>query len=459
MDAISALRRAKTWEISESEDETEAENRSNPDLKCHERLPCVTVSTDCKEEENAEDASSDSRYKTAQKRSRNDTCALVPPPKPPASPATPSPTRKRRTKEEIELDKQNAKDRKEAREGAKAAKALEKEEKKLEQQQRREAAQQLKALRPENCLKCLTLCIDPVLLQQESSDILLETLSLLEWKFLIESQHLNHSITWTRQLPQDGGIVEEEQVLMVFGWSEFLEVVSAVKNMLDNEGDAMGSTSYLSPLLEFLNWDAKKVVTILVTDSPLEYTGSDDETLASNLGMDQLEIEEVLVYLQLYKNVSMFFLDGWQGVTNHVISVTKALSKRPYKLLTERVELPFCVDGSWASGARVERDGSGLEQVWTLQIQQLNRVSPAVAATVAAAYQSPQLLLQEYQRLESEEEKRGLLAGLLIKTGGKERRIGPEISSRVYRCFTSQNPSWSWTSVRISLLIWFLMKL
>lgn len=66
----------------------------------------------------------------------------------------------------------------------------------------------------------------------------------------------------------------------------------------------------------------------------------------------------------------------------------------PYRLLTERVELPFCVDGSWASGARVERDGSGLIQVWCKQIQQLNRVSPAVASTVTAAYPSPQLLLQ-----------------------------------------------------------------
>lgn len=63
-------------------------------------------------------------------------------------------------------------------------------------------------------------------------------------------------------------------------------------------------------------------------------------------------------------------------------------------MLTERVELPFCMDGSWASGVRVERDGSGLSQVWGRQIQQLNRVSPPVASTVTAAYPSPQLLLQ-----------------------------------------------------------------
>lgn len=149
---------------------------------------------------------------------------------------------------------------------------------------------------------------------------------------------------------------------------------------------------------------------------------------------------QVLVHLQLYRNVSVVLLDGWQDVTDHVCTVTKALSKRPFKQLTERVELPFCVDGSWASGARVERDGSGLGEVWSRQIQQLNRVSPAVASAVVAAYPSPWLLLQAYEGAETEEDRRGLLAGLLVKSGGKERRIGPEISARLYRCLTAQNP-------------------
>lgn len=136
----------------------------------------------------------------------------------------------------------------------------------------------------------------------------------------------------------------------------------------------------------------------------------------------------MLVYLQLCKNISLVFLYDWQDITDHVCAVTKALSKRPFKyarpavadvlavyllseasarkspdlfffippcrLVTEQSELPFCVDGSWASGARVERDGSGLLEVWSRQIQQLNRVSPAVASAVTASYPSPQLLLQ-----------------------------------------------------------------
>lgn len=42
-------------------------------------------------------------------------------------------------------------------------------------------------------------------------------------------------------------------------------------------------------------------------------------------------ILQVLVYLQLCKNISLVFLDDWQEVTNHVCAVTKALSKRPFK--------------------------------------------------------------------------------------------------------------------------------
>lgn len=40
---------------------------------------------------------------------------------------------------------------------------------------------------------------------------------------------------------------------------------------------------------------------------------------------------QLLVHLQLYWNVTVNFLFGWQEVTDHVVAVTKALSKRPYK--------------------------------------------------------------------------------------------------------------------------------
>ncbi|XP_029383127.1 essential meiotic structure-specific endonuclease subunit 2 isoform X3 [Echeneis naucrates] len=350
---MSVLRRAKTWEISDSEEE----NEKKSDISSSQTS--TAVSTDSREQPSS-----------PTKRESGPVSALAPP-RPDGS-GTPSPARKRRSREEVEADREKARERQ------RAARAQEKEE-------RRQAAEKLRSLRPDSCLRSLTVCVDPALLQQDGSDILLDTLAAFEWRFSIESQQLPHSITWTRDLPQQGeedmSSVEEEQVLLVLCLTDFMDMVISVKTMLDSEEEETEVGSFFGPLLEYLNRDAKKVVTLLVTDAQPDY-----------------------------------------------------------RLLTERTELPFCVDGSWASGSRVERDGSGLIQVWSKQIQQLNRVSPAVASTVTAAYASPHLLLQAYQSLGSEEEKRGLLACLIVKSGGKERRIGPEISARIYRCFTSQNP-------------------
>ncbi|XP_037134421.1 probable crossover junction endonuclease EME2 [Syngnathus acus] len=353
----------------------------------------------------------------------------------------PSPAKKRRSKEEIEADRERALQRREAREKKRAAKEREKQEKRKEQQERKEAAQHLNSLKPENYLKRLTVCIDSALLQQGGCDILLGTLSSFEWRYSIQQQRLPNSITWIRDLPQlaeDGaGTVAEDQLVQVLRPSEFLDMVTSVKKMMDNEEEPVVD-SVLGP---FLDRDGVKAITLLVTESQMDYRRHTlGETIQSKYGGGNLDVEEVLVYLQLHKNISVVFVNGWQDVTDHVCAVTKSLSKRPFKQLTEQSELPFCVDGSWASGVRVEKDGSGLKQVWSKQIQQLNRVSQATASCVTAAYPSPQLLLQAYKASGSEAERKKLLADLAVKGEGKDRRVGPEISTRVYRCLTAQNP-------------------
>ncbi|KAM8837793.1 essential meiotic structure-specific endonuclease subunit 2 [Spinachia spinachia] len=425
---MSALRRVQTWEISESE-ESEAETKRDSNR-------AASSQTGASHASEAPPSSAACGHTSAPR--------LPPGPDPRG---TPSPAKKRRSKEEVEAARRAAGERKEARERRKATRAQEKEERRQEQRARKEAAEDVKRLRPENLLRCLQVRVDPALLQHGGSDILLDTLAAFEWQFTIESQQLPHSITWVRDSPQGkGGSVEEEQVALVLGLNDFVDVVISVKKMLDSGGEEAGMGSFLGPILEYLNREEKKLVTLLVTHDQTDYRTDAcgayllGELLQSKPGMENLDVEEVLVYLQLCKNVNLVLLDGWQEVTNHVCAVTKALSKRPFKLLTERAQLPFCVDGAWASGARVERDGSGLIQVWSRQIQQLNRVSPPVASTVTAAYPSPQLLLQAYRSAASEEGRKGLLADLVVKSGGKERRVGPEISARVYHCFTAQNP-------------------
>ncbi|XP_074520060.1 essential meiotic structure-specific endonuclease subunit 2 isoform X3 [Halichoeres trimaculatus] len=319
---MSVLRRANTWEISESEDsDAETTKSLTRDESSH---TAQGRSADFTEEQTLVHKPEilKSTSKSALKSS------LSPPQRDPRD-GTTSPARKRRSKEEIEADRERTRERREERERQRTARAREKEERSREQQRRREAAENLKSLRPENCLRCLTVCIDPALLQQNGSDVLLDALVSLEWRFSVESQQqqLPYSITWTRDLPQqgvDGGnMVEEEQIVLVLDLTQFMDVVISVKAMLDSEEEDTGTGSVLSPLLECLNRDAEKVVTLLVIDSETHYRKDAydayllNETLQSKLGMENVDMEEVLVYLQLCKNISVVFLDGWQEVTDH----------------------------------------------------------------------------------------------------------------------------------------------
>lgn len=48
----------------------------------------------------------------------------------------------------------------------------------------------------------MDVCDPAALLQQDGSDILLDTLANLHWRLSIESQQIPGSITWTRDLPE-----------------------------------------------------------------------------------------------------------------------------------------------------------------------------------------------------------------------------------------------------------------
>lgn len=80
----------------------------------------------------------------------------------------------------------------------------------------------------------VNVCQPAALLQQDGSDILLDTLATLEWRLSIECQQIPRSISWTRDLPglwQGESSVEEEQVVVVLDLSEFIDLALAVKTV------------------------------------------------------------------------------------------------------------------------------------------------------------------------------------------------------------------------------------
>ncbi|XP_056119646.1 crossover junction endonuclease EME1 isoform X2 [Rhinichthys klamathensis goyatoka] len=417
---MSAVHRATTWDISDSENESD-------DIKASSSCVILDQNTSINESN------------TSPPSARAEDSSIS------ADGVKISGRRRRREEVLEELEARTA-----AKERRREEKDKLKEEKLQEQQRRKEAAERLNLLKPENFIKSLTAHIHAVLLRDAGCDVLLRNLDGLQWRNRIENQDLPNSIRWTQQALQTEDedkkeVIEEDQVLMVISHNELEDMVMSHKTVTNQSaliGDMCeGSESLLNHLYKYLTRTAGKVVTILVMISHQQRSGSwGEDDLDLHLNRQHLDTEELLVHLQLYWNVAVHFLFGWQEVTDHVVALTKALSKRPYKALCGDPDLGFCMDGSWSAGVRVDRDGHGLAQVWTRQIQQLNRVSPAMAKAVTSAYPSPSLLLKAYEELPSEEERRRLLADLTVVGGAKERRVGPELAGRVHRLLTSQNP-------------------
>ncbi|CAG04339.1 unnamed protein product [Tetraodon nigroviridis] len=304
-----------------------------------------------------------------------------------------------------------------ARERQRAARAQEKEERRREQRSRREAAESLKSLRPENYLRSLTVGIDPA------------------GRLRPAAGHPGHSgLEVCHRSPGAPSQRHLEQSL------------PGGRLMIDRREEESGEGSATHPLLEALNREPRKVVTVLLTEShPDSLFLCTSRSVGISPWSSWATGRRSLTMCVLSPRPYQRGLTGSGAALNRHRSGPSDASRllrfpSRSRLLTERPALPFCLEGSWASGVRVERDGSGLVQVWRSQLQQLNRVSSAAASAVTTAYPSPQLLLQAYWALAAEAERKGLLAGLLVRSGDNERRLGPEMSARIYRYLTAQNP-------------------
>ncbi|XP_054699524.1 probable crossover junction endonuclease EME2 isoform X4 [Grus americana] len=305
----------------------------------------------------------------------------------------------------------------------------------------------------------------PCLLKDPGSDAWVKILSSLDCKYSFEPQAIPCSITWRRNMPNtlsspDGPMVkteEEKEVLVLVEPEDFLKrLFSLTQSFVNAPSASQPDLNQVLPLAG-LEGSSTKTYSLAVVGldayrrrnqeqgrqqalSPGKQRPSSQP--GPELSMTQEEILEALVVLQLWGNMEVLFLDTWQEFGQHVSALTKAIAKRPYKRQLESQELPFCAAGAWASGVRVEKDGTGLWQVWKRQIQQFNRVSPATAAAIAEAYPSPSLLLQAYQECSTEDEKRLLLSDIPVKSdiSGKDRRVGPDLSRRIYLFMVSTDP-------------------
>ncbi|KAH0629450.1 hypothetical protein JD844_011521 [Phrynosoma platyrhinos] len=158
---------------------------------------------------------------------------------------------------------------------------------------------------------------------------------------------------------------------------------------------------------------------------PRKWRGKADSVLE----LSRVDVEEALVGLQLHTGVQVRILESWKERER------------------DNTGFSFCLEGDWISGTKVDRSGKGLLQVWKRQIQQFNRVGLEVANAIVAQYPSPMLLMEAYHQCSSEQERYNLLRETPVRRGdgvtATTRRVGPDLSKRIYLQMTSHNPDLS----------------
>ncbi|XP_005007443.1 probable crossover junction endonuclease EME2 isoform X3 [Cavia porcellus] len=287
-------------------------------------------------------------------------------------------------------------------------------------------------------------------LEDAGSDILMEALSALGCECYIEPQSPARSLQWSgvRPNPQPPGVfpevwaAQDQELLLLLKPEEFLQGVTQLIQTLGSPCSVpwISAESPVHPHVAVIGLDAylwSHQPSTQGTQQP-----QSPEMVETHLTIGWPEVEEALVLLQLLRDLDVLLVASWQELSQHVCSFTKALAQRPSKQYRDSKAFSFCTTGRWASGQRVARNGSGLQGVWWRQIQQFNRVSPAVADAVVAAFPSPRLLQQALLACSTEQERLGLLADLPVKPhkGKQHRRVGPDLSRRICLFLTTTNP-------------------
>ncbi|XP_044531019.1 crossover junction endonuclease EME1 [Gracilinanus agilis] len=336
-----------------------------------------------------------------------------------------------------------------------------------ERERKKALASMLKAQRPDECLKHITVVLDPVLLQLDGGGQVLSALQAMECHCVIEAQTIPCSITWKRRaiLSQPGDDWREEPIILVLlQEKEFMTMINNSKQDSPEEGK--------ETLLNFVTWITArtlgKTLSLAVVEQEKLFSsqkpqrkrkqgmvhrdqakGKVDQRRSKEDSeftptLSRVEVERALVEFQLHTEAQIRILKSWKELSDFVCMFTKAVAEAPFKRFWDRTNFSFCLESDWAGGAKVDSSGKGLTLVWRRQIQQLNRVSLEIASAIVTAYPSPRLLLKAYQQCLSEQECHNLLADIQVRRGegvtSTSRRVGPEISRRIYFQMTTLQP-------------------
>lgn len=341
--------------------------------------------------------------------------------------------------------------KKEEKELAKALKNIEREVKKND--------------KPQERLKSMKVVLDSHFEEIPGVCDLFSSLDNFEFKYSVERNHLPFSVVWYHKVTDveivnnKAQMLEREELqnylLLFLTKSFFIDKVNASMQKRKKNGISYGQT-----LLDYVVgvktvFPLMKITCVTLgledyfrekaeerkkkKDSQVPRNVKDGQTLKN---VSRKDIEEAMIEVQLQAVVNFKLLDKISQFVDLLSMYTKAIAEAPLKRERHQQQgFSWYADADSSCPVRIAKDGTGLISLWQQQICQFQNVGKEVAQAIAAEYPSPMRLMEAYRKCTTKQQAEKLLQDIVVRRGfgplGTTRRIGPELSYKIYLFFTS----------------------
>ncbi|CAL7938448.1 unnamed protein product [Xylocopa violacea] len=326
------------------------------------------------------------------------------------------------------------------------------------------AAKKLKNLKPGECMKFIEVILDKGIESFTSITDIINTLIDASLQYSINKELISNSITWKRiiengylnevnEICTTTNIEKVNQMLIIWNWDE------AVTKVADNTF----CTSILS-IKSALDPDCRIILVIFGIDDYFTYRRHErnsnkskrkNQTQKSGTKIDvefknfpeisRTQLEICLNEIQVIADCNSKIINNSEDLALMIYQCTKAIAETPYKLkkntdLTNKFD--WYVMGDNRNTVRVDKDGNGLKRLWQQQLCQFNLSSLEIAEAICCIYPSPMDLIEAYMNC-TDDNGIHLLKNIPIRRAAGPltaiRRVGPELSKRIYLMFTSKD--------------------
>ncbi|XP_076650966.1 methyl methanesulfonate sensitivity 4 [Halictus rubicundus] len=323
------------------------------------------------------------------------------------------------------------------------------------------ASKNSKNIKPGECMKFMEVVLDEGIEQFSCKNEIITTLLDASVRYSIREELIPNSITWKRSI--ENSYVNEaneirtvtdtenvKQILIIWNWDEgvrkvadgsFCTTISSIKATLPNYNMMLviyGIGDYFAY--------RKKSKNSGKNGEKTQKTKSKNSCEFNNYPeISKQQLESCLNEIQVITKCSSRLINTSEELSLMVYQCTKAIAEIPFKAeknesLTSKFD--WYVMGDNRNSVRVDKDGNGLKRLWQQQLCQFNLSSLEIAEAICSVYRCPADLMEAYNNC-TQTEGMNLLKDIPIRRAvgplTTSRKVGPELSKKVYIMFTSED--------------------